>query len=330
MNVHAVTFSCAPAYSSGPTLLPPQLLDRVRQVVRQRHYSARTEAATIDWIHRFFAFHGGGAPESMGEPEVRAFLADLAARPEVTVVARNQARSALLLFFHGVLGQRFNCTVDLARPARDGRAQLTLSRPQVKALLVKVDAACALPAALLYGCGLRLAEVCMLRVRDIDFEAGLLHVRGARERGPEARCVMLPAALVQPLRQHLAAAAARHDKELARDAGVVAVPESVRVAEPESPRSFAWQWLFPAARIQRDPVSGEGRRVHQHETVVQRALQTAARAAGLSDAVNAHTLRHCFTVHLLDDGHGLATVQALLGVVAAAPGQVLPRSPLDG
>jgi integron integrase len=343
----SVAVQTAPASSRGPggpassgapgaappakATMPPLLLDRVRRALHDRHYSARTEAATIEWLQRFFAFHAGRAPEAMGEPEVRAFLGDLAARPEVSVPARNQARAAVLLLFHGVLGQRFNCTDDLARPQADGRGPVALSRDEVKGLLAKVDPASALLVSLLYGSGLRVAEACMLRVRDVDLEARVLHVRGGRERGPEARRVMLPASLVQPLRQHLAAAQARHREELARDAGAVVIPEAARLAEPGATRSWAWQWLFPAARMMRDPVSGEGRRSHQHEAVVQRAVQTAARGAGIAQAVNAHTLRHCFTVHLLDDGCQLQTVQMLLGVVAGEAPQapVLPRSPLD-
>lgn len=275
----------------------PALIDGLRQVLRQRHYSARTERLYVEWVQRFCAWFDGRPPTSLGEPEMRRFLADLAARSDVTPGQRNLARNALVAWFHAVLGLRLDCTDGIGHAQPDGsEGPGFLTRAQVAALLARLDRATALPAALLYGTGLRLAEVLTLRVRDVDLDRRQLHVRDPKT-GKDLRTVDLSDDLVPPLRQHLEVVRRRHEDDLLKRAGFAQLPEPVRLSTPEAMRALGWQWAFQTGRLQRDPVSEEGRRPHMHETVVVRALSTGGRALGVDFVVTAQTLRHSAAMH---------------------------------
>ncbi len=338
MNAEIITTDLSPALlspvdlgsSQAPALPPlPVLLEKVRVVLRQRRYSARTETAFVDWVARFVAFFAERGGERPTETDMRAFLEQLAKQSGVSPAARNQARAALLVLFHGVLGQQLNCTDGIGRAFAEGAAPATLHRSDVERLLAALEGQSSLIASLVYGSGLRLKEAVLLRIRDIDFAAGVIHLRDDREERGD-RVVVLPAALVEPLRAHIAVARSRHEEDLRKQAGFVSLPDSVRLATPEAQLAFEWQWLFSTGRMQRDPLSGEGRRLHQHEAIVERALTDAARGLGLTQCVNSNALRHTFAIHLTAAGQPIALVQALLGVGTVDLGALknVP-SPLD-
>jgi integron integrase len=159
---------------------------------------------------------------------------------------------------------------------------------------------------LLYGAGLRLLECCRLRVKDIDFAAHQIVVRSGK--GDRDRVTLLPAAIVPALQRHVVWVRALHDRDLRAGAGWVELPHALGRKYPNVGREFVWQWVFPATRTYREPVNGQRRRHHLHETVVQRAVYRAVRDAGLMKRATCHTFRHSFATHLLEDG-----VQELLG-----------------
>jgi integron integrase len=155
------------------------------------------------------------------------------------------------------------------------------------------------------------AECLELRVKDIDFDRRQIMVR--RGKGQKDRPTVLPSAVIARLSDHMATVKRQHDDDLARGGGRVVLPFALDRKYPNAPSEWAWQFVFPAARICRDPRWGPPSRFHLHESVVQRAVASAARRSGVTKRVGPHVFRHSFATHLLEDGYDIRTVQELLG-----------------
>jgi integron integrase len=290
---------------------PPRLLDRVRAGLRARHYSRRTEKAYVGWIRRFILFHSKRHPDQMGGVEVGAFLSNLAIVGNVSASTQNQALAALLFLYQQVLGRELEWLGDLVHARRPKKVPVVLGRQETHDVLARLQGPVWLVCALLYGAGLRLLEALRLRVKDIDLDRREIIVRCGK--GQKDRRTVLPSALVEKLRSHLATVKAQHETDLALGAGAVVLPEALARKYPNAPREWIWQWVFPATRTYADPATGAVRRHHLHETVIQRAVRKAAIAAHISKPVTPHTLRHSFATHMLEDGYDIRTIQELLG-----------------
>jgi integron integrase len=297
--------------SDPPEPPKPRLLDRVRQALRARHMSRRTEEAYVAWIRRFIFFHDKRHPAEMGAAEVTKFLTSLAVDGQVAASTQNQALSALLFLYRDVLEMELPWLDGIVRARRPERLPVVLSRDEVRALFQRLDGVSRLMASLLYGAGLRVLECCRLRVQDIDFATNQIVVRGGK--GDKDRVTMLPGIAKAGLLEHLEDVRAQHRHDLVAGAGWVELPTALMRKYPNAGREWVWQWVFPATRLYRDRLTGQRRRHHLHESVLQRAVKTAARHAGLGKHASPHTLRHSFATHLLEDGHDIRTVQELLG-----------------
>jgi integron integrase len=247
----------------------------------------------------------------MGGPEVTAFLTSLAVDGRVAASTQNQALSALLFLYRDVLGVDLPWLDGIVRAKRPARLPVVLTREEVRAVLARLDGVPRLMACLLYGAGLRVLECCRLRVQDLDFAANQIVVRGGK--GDKDRVTMLPSLVKTDLARHLEEVRAQHQRDLAVGAGWVELPTALLRKYPNAGREWAWQWVFPATRIYRDRLTGQRRRHHLHESVLQRAVKDAVRRAGIAKRASPHTLRHSFATHLLEDGHDIRTVQELLG-----------------
>jgi integron integrase len=290
---------------------PPRLLDRVRDSVRARHYSIRTEEAYVGWIRRFIVFHGKRHPNEMGETEINAFLSHLATDAKVSASTQTQALSALLFLYRVVLGRAFPDLKNLVRAKRPLRIPSVMSRSEVHRLLSNVDDEARLVVTLLYGCGLRLMEALRLRVKDVDFALNQVVVRDGK--GQKDRRTMLPRSLTEALKLHLEKVRAIHAGDLSRGEGSVFMPDALARKYPASAKHWSWQYVFPAAGVSRDPRDGARRRHHLHESTIQKAVKRAAVRARILKPVSCHTLRHSFATHLLEDGYDIRTIQELLG-----------------
>jgi integron integrase len=279
--------------------------------MRLRHLSPRTEEAYLGWMRRFHEFHGHRDPAALGPEHVTAFLSALATRRRVAASTQNQALAALLFLYRDVLGVELPWLDGLVRAQAPGRLPVVLSRSEVRAVLGCMDGVPRLMATLLYGCGLRLLECCRLRVKDVDFARSQVAVR--RGKGDRDRVTMLPIAVKSDLAAHLERVRAQHARDLATGAGWVELPGSLSRKLPSAGRDWAWQWVFPATRTYIERESGERRRHHLHETVVQDAVRRAVLASGIPKRATCHTFRHSFATHLLEDGSDIRTVQELLG-----------------
>ena len=289
----------------------PRLLDRVRETIRARHYSHRTEKAYVHWIKRYIFFHGKRHPAEMGAPEVTAFLTSLAVQDKVAASTQNQALSALLFLYREVLGVELPWLDDVVRAKRPQHLPVVLTREEVRAVLQRLDGVSQLMALLLYGAGLRLLECCHLRVKDIDFATNQIVVRDGK--GRKDRVTMLPAAVKIALIAHLERAREQHQADLRHGAGWVELPNALTRKYPNAGRDWGWQWVFPATRFYIDRLTAQRRRHHLHESVLQRAVKDAVRSTGIAKQAMCHTFRHSFATHLLEESHDIRTVQELLG-----------------
>ena len=289
----------------------PRLLDQVRDAIRRRNYSYRTEEQYVHWIKRFIYFSARRHPGDLGAPEVTAFLNHLARERNVAAATQNQALSALLFLYKEVLEQPLSWLDDLERAKAPARLPTVLSPQQVRRLLAAMRGTKWLMASLLYGAGLRLTECLKLRVKDIDFEYRQILVRDGK--GAKDRVTMLPQATIEPLKRQLMVAKALHEADLVAGHGEVELPYALARKYPRAPCQWAWQFVFPSHKLSTDPRSGALRRHHVYENYLTRGVKEAARAAGIDKPVSCHTLRHSFATHLLESGYDIRTVQELLG-----------------
>jgi integron integrase len=290
---------------------PPKFLDQLRESLRVRHYSLRTEDAYFDWARRFILFHDKRHPKDMGAPEVQAFLTHLAVERHVSPSTQNQAKAALIFLYRNLLYINLPWLSEVVHAKASPRLPVVLTPGEVRALLDQMDGIMALVARLLYGTGMRLMEGLRLRVKDLDFERREIIVRDGK--GGKDRVTMLPDRLVEPFRAHLDLVRALHEQDLAQGFGEVFLPDALAAKFKAAPRAWGWQWVFPSNARSVDPRSGKVRRHHLQPESVQKAVRQAARAGEVIKPITPHVLRHSFATHLLASGHDIRTVQELLG-----------------
>jgi integron integrase len=295
-------------------------MDEVRRKLRMKHYSLRTEQAYSAWIRRFIFESGKRHPRTMGAKEVERFLSHLAAVHNVSAGTQNQALSALLFLYREVLGIDLPWMDNIVRAKRPRRAPTVLARDEVRRLLAALDGIDWLMAGLLYGSGLRLMECLRLRVKDVDFARNEITVRDGK--GGKDRRVPLPHTLRDGLERQLQRARLLHQRDLDGGYGEARLPDALARKFTSAGREWAWQFVFPADRLSRDPRDGRTRRHHVDDAVLSRALKTARKRAGIVKPLSAHTLRHSFATHLLESGADIRTVQELLGHKDVATTQI--------
>jgi integron integrase len=297
--------------SLAPASPKPKLLDQVRQAIHTRHYSYMTEKAYVGWIKRFIFFHNKRHPAEMGEGEIARFLSSLASDYHVSASTQNQALNALLFLYREILNKDIGYVDGVVRAKRPHRLPVVLTRQEVRSILGFLDGSDWIMAMLLYGAGLRLMECLRLRVKDIDCASNQIVVRAGK--GDKDRHTMLPAAVKEPLAKHLDLIRRQHQRDLDRGVGRVALPDALERKYPNAGKEWGWQWVFPATSHYTDRATGERRRHHLHESVLQKAVKEGVRKAGIFKPASCHTFRHSFATHLLEDGYDIRTVQELLG-----------------
>ena len=324
--------------SASPSADKPKLLDQMREALRSRHYSRRTEQTYCHWVKRYVHFHNVRHPAEMGEPEINAFLTHLAVKEKVSSSTQNQALSALLFLYRHVLGREVGDLGEVIRARKPKRLPVVMTRDEVKAVLANLTGDKWLMASLMYGAGLRLMECLRLRVQDIDFSRNEILVRDGK--GGKDRITMLPESLKAPLQEHLKTVKGIHERDLADGWGRVLLPNALDRKYPNAPKEWRWQWVSPQENRWKNSKTGEEGRHHVDESLVQKAVRQAVTAAGLTKRATCHTFRHSFATHLLESGYDIRTIQELLGHKDVSTTMIYThvlnkgghgvRSPMDG
>lgn len=339
----AVTRRAAPALAAaGPQPGERGHLQHVLvDAIRVRHYSRRTEQAYWHWTRAFVLWSGKRHPLEMGAPEIGQFLTHLATERNVSASTQRQALSALLFLYKAALQVELPWVDDIVRAKQAQHLPVVLTREEVARLWQQIPQASrrGLLLRLLYGTGMRLMEGLRLRVQDLDFSAGKIHVRGGK--GAKDRTVMLPQSLRTELAAVLAERTALHQTDLIAGRADVELPHAIERKYPRAGQDLRWQFLFATEAYVACPRTGVLRRHHLHEDGIQRLMAKAVRGAGILKRATPHTLRHSFATHLLQAGYDIRTIQELLGhadvdttmiythVLPAAQGGRGVRSPLD-
>ncbi len=326
-----------PPVPAGRPAGKPRLLAQVRQAIRARHYSPRTEEAYVHWIRRYVFFHQLRHPAEMGKPEINAFLSHLAVAQQVSASTQTQALSSLLFLYKTVLELKVDFLDGIVRAKKPARLPVFLTRDEATRLFARLDGVVLLACRLLYGSGLRLLECLQLRLKDIDLERNEITVRNGK--GQKDRVTMLPTSCKPLLLEHLARVRTLHDNDLHRGLGRVPLPPTLACRDKSADKQWAWQYVFPASSHYTDRHTGVQHRHHLHESVVQKAMAAAVRLAEIAKPATPHSLRHSFATELLRKGYDIRTIQELLGhsdvsttmiyTHILAPGPQTVRSPAD-
>jgi integron integrase len=290
-----------------------QTLQAMRDVLTLKRRSPKTAKVYLYWVERFIDFLPRCSPTDSREQRIGKFLTMLASRESVAASTQKQALCALIFLYKNTLRVEV-ADLSFLRSNRPQRLPEVFSREEAWAVLDHLDGEAWLWGALMYGCGLRLFEVCQLRVKDLSVERRTLMVRSGK--GDKDRMLPLPEMLVPPLEKHLRKI--RLDYERHAGNGVaVSLPGALERKYPDAPLSWSWFWLFPASAAARDP-KWRGRLHHIHDTAVQKRIRRGIRAARVPRPAGCHTFRHSFATHWLENAEGshevaLKRLQELMG-----------------
>ena len=286
-------------------------LESIRHVMRTKHYSIQTEKAYLSWIKRFIWFNQKRHPQDLGEKEVTQFLAHLAVNRKVTSSTQNLALCSIVFMYKHIFERELTLLPDAVRARAPTRVPAVLSHKEALCIIGLMPPKYSLMFSLLYGSGLRKAELLKLRVKDIDFEAKTVFV--FRGKGGKDRTTMLPKKLIEPLTAQVENVRSIHLKDIAEGRGMTSLPPSIARKYPSAVKQFKWQYLFPSTVRCPHPYDGYYCRHHLHSSALARVLKQALNISGVPKHVTAHTFRHSFATQLLISGADIRTVQELLG-----------------
>ena len=332
----------SPDGSQKGTLDVSKVLGNMRQALRIRHYSYRTERSYLDWAQRLIDYTSevkkkDARAAGLDSGDVKDFLSYLALTKRVSSSTQNQAFNALLFLFRDVLKKELGDMSKTVRAKRGQKLPVVLSPEEVQSLFKHVKGLNLLTLQLLYGSGLRLLELARLRVKDIDFDQNLVFVRGSK--GDKDRTTILPQTVKDMLKKHLDEVKKLHAKDLAGGYGEVYLPDALERKYPNASKEWGWQYVFPSPKLSVDPRSGKIRRHHITDKSIQNAVKEAVQKAGIVKHASVHTLRHSFATHLLMNGVNIREIQNLLGHKHVETTMIythvirdlvsVPKSPLD-
>ena len=313
------------------------LIKTLAAEIKVRHYSRNTLKTYAHWSRQFQRFLKNKPPMELSTVDVKEYLTHLAVKCNVAASTQNQAFNSLLFLYRHALKREFGQLRDVPRAKKSLYIPMVLSREEIDAILKYMSHPYGLAVSLLFGCGLRLFECLQLRVRDFNFNAGILTVHG---KGKKDRNVPIPETITAELKAQIMAVGRQHDQDLVEGYAGVFMEDAVEKKYPNAPKEFIHQWFFPQKSLTVLAENGERRRYHMHESELQEALYNAVRRAKIPKRVTAHTFRHSFATHLLQANYDIRIIQTLLGHASLKTTMIYthcvpvrtvkePKSPLD-
>lgn len=284
----------------------------MRERLRVRHYSYRTEKTYLDWVSRFFEYLSSTGADVSREG-VQNYLSYLAMQQQVSAGTQNQAFAALLFLCREILDIDPGDMQQTVRARSGTHLPVVLSVPETVSLLKELNGTLRLMAEVIYGGGLRVSECCRLRVKDLDFENNLVFVRAGK--GNKDRSTLMAESVKAGLKAHLERVRELYGQDRNAEVAGVMLPDALARKYPNAGTEWAWFWVFPSRQLSLDPRAGVVRRHHVASESIQRAVREASRKAEIHKPVSVHTLRHSFATHLLLNGVDIRQIQDYLGHV---------------
>lgn len=289
----------------------PKLLDQVKTHLRAMHYSKRTEESYTSWIKRFIMFNNKIHPSNLGKDEIRKYLNYLAVEKNVSASTQNLALQSILFLYKEIIRKDVGWIDDIQRPTKPKHIPVVFTKSEAHSIISNMDGLPKLIASLLYGSGLRLSEALRLRVKDIDFEYNQIIVRDGK--GEKDRATLLPKSLIPYIKEQIEERRILHNNDLKYGFGNAVLPYALSDKFVNAPKEFGWQYLFPSDKLTKDE-KGKIVRHHYHESTVTKAIKRAVKETKVEKpTASAHTFRHSFATHLLQNNYDIRTVQELLG-----------------
>ncbi len=286
------------------------VIARLADDIKTRHYSRKTLQHYANWTRKFESYVMHKEPQQLSSQDVKNYLTFLAVNCRVSSSTQNLAFNALLFLYRHILKKDFGDQKDVPRAKKSTYIPTVLSRQEIEQVFAGLRHPYRLIANIQYGCGLRRFEAMKVRVKDFDFDAGVLTIKG---KGGKSRVVPIPQRIVPELLAQLAFVKKLHSDDLAANYSGVFLEDQLEKKFPKATRELQWQWFFPQEALTVIAASKERRRYHVHESRFQDALHHAVRKAQLTKRVTTHTLRHSFATHLLQANYDIRTIQTLLG-----------------
>jgi len=288
-----------------------EIINKTRQEIRRRNYSYKTEKSYIAWITRLIRFHDGSHPTELDKYHIVEYLNYLAEDRQVAGSTQNQALCAIVFLYKHILEEEIGELKNLKRAKEQKTVPTVLSKAEVKKVLKQMSGQKKLITWLMYGTGMRISEVLRLRVKDIDFGNGQVYVRNSK--GRKDRTTMLPGILKNALKKQVKRVKNLHEVDELEGYGTVHIPKALKKKYPNAPKQLDWQFVFPSENRSQNPRTGKTHRHHRSASSVRKAIKQAKQKAYIHKKISAHTFRHSFATHMLQDGYDIRTVQQLLG-----------------